>query len=77
MMPVEAADDMIIALRSAAIYLPGPLPLATHNYAVLGEAVLPAVALELGVHVLLLGIADAEIGDQGPVLGHLGDSDGD
>ena len=29
------------------------------------------MALELRVHVLLLGIADAKIGDQGPVLGHL------
>jgi len=58
--PAEPATEL---LRSAAICLLGPLQLTTHNHTVLGESLLPAVALELGVHVLLLGIADAEIGD--------------
>src|SRR6059036_2333089 len=66
--PAAPATEL---LRWAATCLPGPCQLTTYNHSVLGESLLPAVALELGVHVRLLGIADAEVGDQGPLLGHL------
>src|SRR5215470_19806617 len=65
-------------LVSAALGLPslsattaGTLHLAPDDHPVYSETLLPPLALELGIRMLLHRVADAEVSNQKPILGHL------